>query len=132
MALIILFGILLLTFLLSLYLVFHKKKSKLVGVMIWSFILLLLVLTFGCSIGTKCHSDSKELLSTFEELNVYKASVDNSKNEQLRYYYFNQVEEYNENYLTAAEKNKNVIFDVFYPDKILNQLSTIDFNLRGE
>ena len=93
------------------------------------------VLVLGLTIGivkAQCETNATNLTDTYNELAMYHQTVTNSTNEYIRNHYYNEVQEYNKNYEDSLKKSSNMICNVFYPKNTFKEISTINFELRGD
>ena len=106
--------------------VFGKK------IVIWATVACL-VLGGTCGLLKEIGATSAaNLKSTHDELMLYHQTVTNSTNEYIRNHYYGEVQEYNRNYEKALNANKNIFYNVFYPDSLFKEISIINFELRRD
>lgn len=99
---------------------------------IWALIAAFLV---GSTLGlvkNSCETNAENLTATYDELKMYYQTVSNSSNEYIRNHYYNEVQEYNKNYEESLKKSSNIFYSGLYPKNTFEEISTIDFKLKGD
>lgn len=99
---------------------------------IWALIATFLV---GSTLGlvkNSCETNAENLTATYDELKMYYQTVSNSSNEYIRNHYYNEVQEYNKNYEESLKKSSNIFYSGLYPKNTFEEISTIDFKLKGD
>ena len=67
----------------------------------------------------------------YEELMIYKYTVEHSTNEYMRWNYYDRVTEWNEGYLTAQKQAESFWFGPYQFD-LYEGTGLIEFELRGD
>lgn len=73
----------------------------------------------------------RDNVAEYEELMLYKHSVEVSNNEYLRWNYYEKVQDWNRRYDSAAEKETSFWFGPYQYDYFINT-ERIEFELRGD
>lgn len=67
----------------------------------------------------------------YEELIIYKQTVENSTNEYVRWNYYDKVSAWNDEYLANANKQESFWWGPYEPD-LYEGTALIDFELHGD
>lgn len=105
-----------------------KMLDFLFGVLIGSFTGCILLIFICLGFKGIYEQDYNDLEKTYKYLTLYQSVVEESEDEYLRYSFYNQVNEYNDEYKTFIEDSANFWTSNLYPK---TSLDSIDFYLNG-
>lgn len=113
--------------------VFGMQKNKMMCSICMIGLILCLI---GMSIFDICHacanSDTKKIVTQYEDLMLYYNTVNYSSNEYVRYDYYNKVQAYNAFYQNLIEATEDPVFGCLYPKNWHANIGPINFQLHGD
>ena len=106
----------------------QKKSNFLLGTVISSFTGCILLIFICLGLKGTYEQDYNNLEKTYKYLTLYQPLVEESEDEYLRYSFYNQVNEYNDEYRIFIKGSTDFWTSNLYPK---TSLDSIDFYLNG-
>lgn len=123
---------------LGVFIVINEPKKTSISnwnTVVSAFVILMVISIFTivpwAAISVSVNEIRRDNVSEYEELMLYKNSVEASNNEYLRWNYYEKVQEWNRRYDSAAEKETSFWFGPYQYDYFINT-ERIEFELRGD
>lgn len=91
-----------------------------------------LVLALGVNIGCGVAKvNTEDIQEHYDTIMLYYDIIDTSRNEYVRFDFYNRVQDYNAEYEDFVEKTESIWGGAFYSDEWVGSIAPIDFMLIG-